>query len=229
MWPVRRRNPTRQKPLTRDAEDPPCGVRLREAFEEDFLTISNLLSVSRVLLLPPVVWLTVRYVETPTVPLLVALLVLALLATLTDFFDGFLARRLHQETIVGRYLDPVCDKIVILGAFTLLVLYFDFPLWVFALYILREIIGVWLGTFLYFRRNHQGRPNLFGKIGVGLASAVTAWYYAVPCLRTRLHEGDPLLDPMPAVWAFLVVQGMGAVAYFRSYGKIVIAKNETAR
>lgn len=204
-------------------------MRFREAFEEDFLTISNLLSVSRVLLLPPAVWLTLHYLANPVADRLVWLLGLALLATLTDFLDGVLARRLHQETIVGRYLDPVCDKIVILGAFTLLVLYFGFPLWVYGLYILREIIGVWLGTFLYFRRDHQGRPNIFGKVGVGLAALITAWYYAVPCLRGRLAEGHPLLDPMPAVWAFFVVQVVASVAYFRTYGKIVIARNGARR
>lgn len=195
----------------------------KQAFNEPYWNISNLLSVSRVLLLPPFIWATFQYLRLPDVFWLSVLVGLAALAALTDFLDGFLARLLHQETIVGRYLDPVCDKLVILGAMTLLLLYFDFPPIIYGFYVLREILGVWMGTFLYFKRNHQARPNIFGKIAVGVAAIITVWYYALPLLRTQLPPADWRLDPTPAAWGFVLIHILGMIGYARTYGKIILA------
>lgn len=197
----------------------------KQAFDEPFVNVSNLLSVLRVLLLPPFVYASFEYLGQPGLFWLGVLVGLAALAALTDFLDGFLARILHQETIVGRYLDPICDKLVILGAMTLLVLYFDFPPYIYGFYILREILGVWMGTFLYFKRDRQARPNIFGKVAVGVAAIVTVWYYAIPYLRTKLDETDWRLDPTPAAWGFVLIHILGMIGYARSYGKIILAKN----
>jgi CDP-diacylglycerol--glycerol-3-phosphate 3-phosphatidyltransferase len=42
---------------------------------------------------------------------------LFLLAALTDWLDGYLARRWHAESTFGRIMDPFCDKVLVLGAF----------------------------------------------------------------------------------------------------------------
>lgn len=70
-------------------------------------TLPNALSISRLLLAPVVVWL----VLTGSIAALGLAVVLMIFAELTDFFDGFLARALNQETEIGRVIDPVCDVI----------------------------------------------------------------------------------------------------------------------
>jgi len=191
-------------------------------FDEPFVNVSNFLSVSRVLLLAPFTWLTFKYLDEPNDLFLTWLIVIAVLAALSDFLDGLLARLLQQETIVGRYLDPICDKIVIITAMTLLVIYFEFPVWIYIIYILREVGGVWMGTFLYFKRNQQGRPNLFGKIAVGFAGLMILWYYSVPNLRQSYPAGDWRLDPDISAWMFLIIHIIGMIGYVRSYGKIIL-------
>jgi phosphatidylglycerophosphate synthase len=47
-------------------------------------------------------------------------IVLFVAAALTDFFDGYLARKWQVESTFGRIMDPFCDKVLILGAFTFL-------------------------------------------------------------------------------------------------------------
>lgn len=78
-----------------------------------WLTVPNALSILRLLLAPIVVWL----VLTGSVPALGVALVLMVIAELTDFFDGFLARALKQETEIGRLIDPVCDVIYHVSVF----------------------------------------------------------------------------------------------------------------
>lgn len=198
----------------------------QQAFDENYLNVSNLLSILRVLLLPFFIYLTLLYLEDPTGTLLSYIIGIAVLATITDFLDGFLARKLHQETIVGRYLDPICDKIVILTALTLLFMYFELPAWVYFFYIGREVVGVWGGTYLYFKRDLQAKPNIFGKIAVALAAILTLWYYSVPYLKTVLSAGDFFLDATPIAYVFVIVHVAGMIGYLVQYGKIVVAKKQ---
>ncbi len=71
--------------------------------------LPNLLTLSRIAVIPVLVFLF--YVQTPFTDRLIALLFI--LACLTDFFDGYFARYLHQTTPIGTYLDPVADKLLI--------------------------------------------------------------------------------------------------------------------
>lgn len=72
-----------------------------------WLTVPNALSILRLILAPIVVWLMLSGSMTA----LAVALVLMVIAELTDFFDGYLARALKQETELGRLIDPVCDVI----------------------------------------------------------------------------------------------------------------------
>jgi CDP-diacylglycerol---glycerol-3-phosphate 3-phosphatidyltransferase len=57
-----------------------------------------------------------RYPHTAR-PALLAAIVLFILAALTDWLDGYLARKWHVESTFGRIMDPFCDKVLILGTF----------------------------------------------------------------------------------------------------------------
>jgi len=59
------------------------------------------------------------YSQTPGWILLVAI-ALFILAALTDLLDGYLARRWHVESTFGRIMDPFCDKVLVIGAFSFL-------------------------------------------------------------------------------------------------------------
>lgn len=74
------------------------------------LTVPNVVTLARLLLLLPVCWLIVVGAEGSWLPAIL----LALWAA-TDWIDGVLARALHQESRVGEVLDPVADRIGIIG------------------------------------------------------------------------------------------------------------------
>jgi CDP-diacylglycerol--glycerol-3-phosphate 3-phosphatidyltransferase len=83
--------------------------------------LPNLITTGRLLL--AVIFLVVlnhyRYGYGPDA-VLIASFVLFIIAAVTDWLDGFLARRWKAETSFGRIMDPVCDKVLVLGAFIML-------------------------------------------------------------------------------------------------------------
>ncbi len=60
------------------------------------------------------------------------------IAALTDFFDGYVARRLGEVTELGNFLDPLADKILVLSAFFAFVFLSIVPLWLVMIIILRD-------------------------------------------------------------------------------------------
>ncbi|MDD2719989.1 MAG: CDP-diacylglycerol--glycerol-3-phosphate 3-phosphatidyltransferase [Gallionella sp.] len=86
------------------------------------INIPNLLTWLRILLIP--VFVTVFYLSDSTIPPplknLFAMSVF-LLASLTDWLDGYLARKLNQTSAFGAFLDPVADKLMVAAALILLV------------------------------------------------------------------------------------------------------------
>ena len=87
-----------------------------------FLNVPNLITLSRIILIPliiglyylPYEWLS--YHEKNTAATLVFVL-----AAATDWLDGYLARRLNQMSAFGEFLDPVADKLIVAGALIVLV------------------------------------------------------------------------------------------------------------
>ena len=66
--------------------------------------------------------------------------VLFLLASMTDWLDGYLARRFHQVTPFGILLDPIADKILVLGLLTALIPFALVPVWMVAVIVIRELL-----------------------------------------------------------------------------------------
>jgi CDP-diacylglycerol--glycerol-3-phosphate 3-phosphatidyltransferase len=92
-------------------------VQVRSAAQASNINLPNVLTVSRILLIPVFVVLFV----TPTPDRSLAAAVVFIVAALTDLLDGYLARRRGQVTKLGRLLDPIADKLLVLSALILLV------------------------------------------------------------------------------------------------------------
>jgi len=124
-------------------------------------TISNFLSFSRMLLLIPILFFLHKNTPTGNVMALGCML----LAAATDWFDGFLARRFHQQSDLGRIVDPLSDKICVGGIALYLALYRDFPKWFLILILARDFIILVLGFFMTVRIKVP-ESNWPGKVAV---------------------------------------------------------------
>ncbi len=80
-------------------------------------SLPNILTLSRIAVIPPVVALF--YVPGPWAAY--ACCALFSLAGITDWFDGYLARTRREESVIGRFLDPIADKLLVAAVLLMLV------------------------------------------------------------------------------------------------------------
>jgi cardiolipin synthase len=97
-------------------------------------TIPNALSLLRLAMVPVVVLLLLARVD-------VAAVIIFVLAAITDFFDGVLARR-TQPTLVGKILDPVADRLMLSSTAVVLAIRGTLPVWAVAILVVRDVLGL---------------------------------------------------------------------------------------
>ncbi|MBX9620751.1 MAG: CDP-alcohol phosphatidyltransferase family protein [Alphaproteobacteria bacterium] len=97
------------------------------------VNLPNIISLSRLLSVPVIVWLILSHQ-------LMAAFGLFLLAALSDALDGFLARIFKLRTTFGAYLDPIADKILLVGVFMALGNIGLIELWVVILVVFRDVL-----------------------------------------------------------------------------------------
>jgi CDP-diacylglycerol---glycerol-3-phosphate 3-phosphatidyltransferase len=66
--------------------------------------------------------------------------ILFVIASVTDFFDGYVARKYHMITTMGKFLDPIADKIIVNTAMILMIPIGRIPAWIVAITIIRDLI-----------------------------------------------------------------------------------------
>ena len=122
------------------------------------LTIPNVLSFLRLLAVPVFGWLILAGHDLAAVILLAA-------SGATDWLDGFLARTLHQTSLLGARLDPVADRLYILTAVVVMMVRGLVPWWLPAIIIGRDLLLLCLLPSLR-RSGRIALPvNLIGKAG----------------------------------------------------------------
>ncbi|MGA7907427.1 MAG: CDP-alcohol phosphatidyltransferase family protein [Candidatus Sulfotelmatobacter sp.] len=91
-------------------------------------------------------------------------LVLFVIAGISDGLDGLLARSLHQQTLLGQYLDPIADKLLLSTMFLVLSILHRIP-WKFTVLVFSRDISILSASAVLFAiaglRNF--RPSVFGK------------------------------------------------------------------
>ena len=123
-----------------------------------FIFIPNLLSIIRIYLMYPL--LTFISEENYIFALYVFIV-----AAATDGLDGYLARVMNWQTDLGKILDPVADKILLIG--TILILWINnyIPIFVFIVFVLRDFIIIMGAAFhMTVYETAAPNPNIFGKI-----------------------------------------------------------------
>ena len=139
-------------------------------------------------------------------------------ASVTDWLDGYLARRRRQVTWLGQMLDPIADKLLTSAAFISLVQLNLAPAWMVALIIGREFAITALRSFAYTKGITIPASPL-GKIK--MASQVTAILLLILGWRPL-----PLLAPIGyiALWVVMLTAVASAVDYYRRFQRLLNAR-----
>jgi len=154
------------------------------------LTLPNLISFLRLLGVPLFLWLVLG----PEADVLA--LVVLMVSGVTDFLDGWLARKLDQTSELGQLLDPVADRLYILAVVVGLAMRDIIPWWVALSLPLRDLL-LWGLVPLLRTRGYSALPvHFLGK------AATFNLLYAFPLLL--LGDGDGTIATLAQVfgWAF---------------------------
>lgn len=98
------------------------------------VTVPNVVTLVRLLLVPVFLWLLLAEQERVAAALLLGFL------GATDWVDGYLARRFDQESELGRIVDPIADRLLLVAAAVGLLVDGTAPRWVLLLVLVREVM-----------------------------------------------------------------------------------------
>jgi cardiolipin synthase (CMP-forming) len=130
------------------------------------MTLPNVLSVLRMLMVPIII-LFILNINNFLFPYMIFFYFFTIFL---DFLDGFIARRFSLQSELGKILDPVADKILVLSILIALVIKTDFPLWLAITIFLRDALILWASIVL-FRGKRMIQPSLvIGKVTFALLS-----------------------------------------------------------
>lgn len=159
------------------------------------LTLPNLLTVLRIVLMPFVAWHLWQGKVEQAFWVFVA-------AAVTDLLDGNLARLLNQRTVLGAWLDPIADKLMLLTTVTMLCLTDLLPMWLLWTVLVRD--AVILAGAEGYRRLTGGldvRPTISGKVATAMEFILISFTLADLALELGL---DAWIPPLTQATAILV-------------------------
>ncbi len=170
------------------------------------MNIPNILSLFRLVLVP--CFALVFLSESPYASLLAGMIYMA--AALTDVLDGYLARKWQQITKLGRVLDPLADKLLIMTALVCLSMKRVLPWYMCGIFLVKDLIMLVSGMFMVNRMNDVIPSNIFGK---GVAFLLSA------SIATALLFGDVLTKKLPHLFDIVfLVAAVLAIAALVVYG-----------
>ena len=181
------------------------------------LNLPNWLTVTRIFLVPLVVVIILTKpqfsigetaIDNETLGVAVFLL-----AALTDFLDGYLARKRNEETTLGKLLDPIADKLLISAAFISLVEVGVAPAWMVVIVVGREFAVTGLRSVAISQGIAVG-ASVWGKY-----KTVSQVIAVVLLIIGRKYLGAYAFLGQLALWAVVILAVLSAADYFLKFSR----------
>lgn len=107
----------------------------RRSLRTELLNVPNLLTLARIAVIPLACWLVLQ----PSVGAHIAAAAVVVVAAITDWLDGWLARRQGLVTLTGKFLDPLADKLLVMSLFVTALSLGWLPVWFVVIALAREL------------------------------------------------------------------------------------------
>ena len=180
----------------------------------EFKYISNILSLSRILLLPFIVF---GLTKTTNSYKIFTLSVMAL-SMLTDSLDGYMARKLNEVSALGKILDPVGDKLCIGVVAVAVTILRDFPWWAMGLILFRDAGIVTGGLLMIGRWTVITSSNIWGK--------ATSLFQSLAIISYAFEVHLPVINRTHVLVVAMVFTAVSSISYAMEFYHLV--KDERA-
>ena len=145
--------------------------------KDQVLTIPNLLSAVRLMLIPLIVWL---YCKKQAYFAAVAVIVLS---GITDIADGIIARKFNMVSDLGKILDPIADKLTQAAMIICLISRYEWMLWLFLLFAIKEFVMGISGLIVIKKKDVVNSAQWFGKLTTVVLYTVMILLFSFPSIN----------------------------------------------
>jgi CDP-diacylglycerol--glycerol-3-phosphate 3-phosphatidyltransferase len=181
---------------------------------QQIMSLPNGVTVIRILAIPVI--LLLLFTTGRTFQIITA--IVFLLVALTDMLDGYFARRRKMVTTLGKFLDPLADKLLIVTALIALISARGVPLWMVIVIVGREIAVTGLRG-IAMSEGIVVSSSMIGKYKT--AFEMTSIFFLI--LDGKYLSIDFHLVGITLLWVALLLAIFSAVDYFKKFLKAVIA------
>ena len=179
--------------------------------QDRIMTLANAISISRIFLAIPLV-LLFEDISKGHPGKLWGAFGLIIIIILTDFLDGYVARKAEETTNFGKLIDPVADKVCMMVVMIYLIISYKLPFLLFFITLaIRDIFLIIIGVYLMFSQEEVFQSNRSGK-----------WFMGITALMMTLFLFQaPLGIPIYVLWTSYLISmllfGFSTFEYIRRY------------
>jgi CDP-diacylglycerol--glycerol-3-phosphate 3-phosphatidyltransferase len=201
---------------------------MKGTLAEEFLNLPNALALLRIAAIPAVMLFIWR--GEPEDCVIAGWIYSA--ATLTDFFDGWLARKRGLVTVMGKFLDPLADKLIVMAMLVMLVPLHRVPAWLVVVILAREITITGLRAVasiegLVIDAGGDGKMKTALQM-MGVLCLVIHYQYPVNFYGVYEAQVDFNLAGLWVLLGSMVFSLTSALSYFRAFFAALDAKRRHA-
>jgi CDP-diacylglycerol---glycerol-3-phosphate 3-phosphatidyltransferase len=206
-------------------DDPSFAHPRRRTLRKDALNIPNLLTMARIAAIPFFVWL----LDSPTPVRGFWACIVFTAAAITDVLDGYLARKLGVVSVLGKFLDPLADKLIVMAALVWLVPMGRIATWVVVLLLAREFIVTGLRSVaasegVVISAGQDGKTKTALQM-IGIVALLLGYPYHLSYLGIDLGLVDMVHVGRVLVYLSLLFSVASAAQYMRLFAAAVEAKD----
>ena len=144
--------------------------------KDRILTLANAISISRIFLTIPLI-MVFEDIAAGMSEKISQAFILILIIALTDFLDGYVARKVDETTNFGKLIDPVADKICMMVVLVYLIITYKLPFLLFCVILaIRDIFLIIIGVFLMFQQDEVFQSNRSGKWFIGISALMMVFF-----------------------------------------------------
>jgi CDP-diacylglycerol---glycerol-3-phosphate 3-phosphatidyltransferase len=204
----------------------PTTAKPRRTLAEDALNVPNLLTMARIAVIPFFAWL----LDAPTPVRDFWACMVFTGAAITDVLDGYLARKLGVVSVLGKFLDPLADKLIVMAALVWMVPMGRIPAWVVVLLLAREISVTGLRSVaasegVVISAGEEGKTKTALQM-IGIVALVLGYPYHLSYLGIDLGLVDMVHVGRMLIYLSLLFSFASAAQYVRIFAAAVEAREQ---